>query len=338
MKNKLTIAFLAVLALVIGLVTAMAATSSAAVPGEAAPATFVATPLTRIVDVPGIALSAAHPTAQVKVTGAHGVPDTATAIAGRLVPYLTGASGEQLVAWDLRKGAPGDPTATGTNPTGSATGNAFESTLSPAGMLGVHLISGSGRFLLEMTGYFTKAPAPAGPTSATANTVLSDWPESSDWANDDFGRSATVTLKSQVDADKCGQSAQQCFFYVGMLNDTGSFTTVDGAATPNGTGGTVTGGRTGQLTGVTRIEFYATSDQPDGSLVRTSATGADKGGRVTTSTWVEQFFGPDVQFASVRLVTYDFEYTRLCEHWTDKINPGDDGQSAADGNITGSSC
>lgn len=329
-----------------GVVLATPAGAAAPTP---TPANVVAIPQVRVVDVPGVDIGNGG-VATIPTAGKVGVPTNATGVEGILSVYLdTGVS--RLVAWDGASGAPGVPTVIGTRTTvaqPSGESSPFHVAL-VNGAFKVHNTGAETHFLVTLTGYDVPAAAgptgPAGPpgrdapgpTTSTANTVLSDWPESSDWANDTFGRVATVTLEDEVDANRCGAGAQRCFFYVGTLNDTGSFVTVDGAATPNGTGGTVHGANNGSLVGTTRVEFYATSDQPDGSLVKTAVTGADKGGRVTTSAWVEQFFPDAVTFGPVTLVTYDFEYTApgSCEHWTDTINPGDDGQSAADGNITG---
>lgn len=143
----------AILAVVFG----FGSTASAAVPGESAPGNSVAIPLTRIVDLPGIALGGAADTVQVAVAGQRGIPTNAISVSGRLVAYDT--TGESLVVWDGVNGAPGDATVTSGRSTGSGASQAFTSALHN-GNLSVHLLTGSGRFLLEISGYDLPVGAP----------------------------------------------------------------------------------------------------------------------------------------------------------------------------------
>lgn len=198
---------------------------------------------------------------------------------------------------------------------------------------------------------------PAGPPgsdailSVQAQTAVSNWPESSGWANDGFTRSVTVTRQHAAPASDCGTTATQCWFYTETLGDSGSFTTVSGHASPNGSStDKITGTWTGTMSGGGKLEFYASSDTPDPSLVPGTATGADRGGNETTTNWYKLFFPDGTQFglatgANAPFTTYDWDYavtvtcgtsSTLSENWNDGINPGDDGQGASDGNIAGS--
>lgn len=156
---KRTIGTAATLVLAAALaVVGLSATSSAAPAPTSGSLTPI--PLTRVVNTPGDPLSPTHSTVVVTVAGVGAIPDTATAVTGRLVAYDTTA-GMSAVEWDGVSGAPGDPTVTSgpttvAHPSGAS--SAFVSALN-AGKLSVHLLSGAGSFLLEITGYVTPNPA-----------------------------------------------------------------------------------------------------------------------------------------------------------------------------------
>ncbi|HUB41874.1 MAG TPA: hypothetical protein VMA72_23765 [Streptosporangiaceae bacterium] len=189
----------------------------------------------------------------------------------------------------------------------------------------------------------TGPQGPAGPagqsavSAISANTAFSNWPESSGWANDNFSRTLSLTLQHAASSAKCG-GTPVCFFYTGTLTDTGSFTTVAGAASPNGSStATIHGANTGTLNGTADFEFYASTDKFSASNVPTTATGSEKSATFNTTDWAEQAFAPGTTFTGVNLSAYDWQYAlaATCESWNDQINPGDDGQGPADGNITG---
>lgn len=189
-----------------------------------------------------------------------------------------------------------------------------------------------------------------GPASATANTSVSNWPESSGWATDNFTRTATVTQVSQVPAANCGGTATQCWLYTESIGDTGTVTTVDGHASPNGSStATIAGVWTGPMSGGGKLEFYADS-VPSAALVPGTATDKTCGGNpCDTTDWYKLFFEPSTNFgltnaASAPWLTYDWNYSVqvTCgpsniqtQTWNDGVNPGDDGQGSGDGNITG---
>lgn len=198
---------------------------------------------------------------------------------------------------------------------------------------------------------------PAGPPgqnailTVSAQTQVSNWPESGGWANDAYTRDVTITRQHASPAADCGASATQCWFYTETLGDNGSFTTVDGHASPNGSSpAAIAGSFTGTMTGGGKLEFYASSDSPNPALVPGTADGSAKPS--STTDWYHLFFPDGTLFgaatgANAPWVTYDWSYaanvtnvvnnsTITCtQTWNDGINPGDDGQGSGDGNITG---
>ena len=179
--------------------------------------------------------------------------------------------------------------------------------------------------------------------------MVSNWPESSGWATDNFNRTVTVTREHAASASKCGAAATQCWFYTETLGDNGTFTTTDGHASPNGSStAKITGAWNGSIVGGGKLEFYADSSSPNPNLVPGTANGSAK--PQTTTGWYKLFFPAGTNFGlttgvNVPWTTYDWAYqatvtcgsaSSVTENWNDGINPGDDGQGSADGNITGS--
>ena len=145
-------------------------------------------------------------------------------------------------------------------------------------------------------------------------------------------------------ASDCGATASSCWFYTATLADNGTFTTVNGAASPNGSStAKISGDNTGTLVGGGKVEFYASSGSPNPALVPGTANGSKP--PATTTSWYKLFFPSGTLFGLAPAqvagyapwVTYlrTYSLASTCEKWTDGINPGDDGQGAADGNITG---
>ena len=50
-----------------------------------------------------------------------------------------------------------------------------------------------------------------------ATTLVSDWPESSGWATDNFVRTVTLTREYAVPASDCGASASSCWYFTESL-------------------------------------------------------------------------------------------------------------------------
>jgi hypothetical protein len=174
----------------------------------------------------------------------------------------------------------------------------------------------------------TKADKPA---SVSAVTSVSNWPESSGWANDTFTRTASVTRVGSAPSSKCGGSAV-CWEYTGLLVDNGTFLTTIGGKSPQAPVD-IAQQVSGSMIGSAGVHFYASSNAPDSSLVAGSVSGR---GDLSTTGWVAQFFHAGQTF-DMNLTSYKWTYTApaTCEQWVDAINPGDDGASPADGDITG---
>lgn len=175
------------------------------------------------------------------------------------------------------------------------------------------------------------------PATATAQTSITNWAETSGWATDNMIRTVNVTRQGAAESSKCG-GAPTCYFYTATLTDNGTFTAINGKPAPNATvGGTITGNPTGSFIGGAKVEFYASSNAPNGSLVPATAN-SRASVPFGTSDWVKGFFPTSgVTFgASFNLTTYLWTYNAGCaaQTWRDGINPGNDGQSVADGNVT----
>jgi hypothetical protein len=86
---------------------------------------------------------------------------------------------------------------------------------------------------------------------------------------------------------------------------------------------------------VANFEFFASSNQIAAANVPVSATGTAPPS--STTDWGELAFPTSTTFAGASLPAYSWTYVapKTCEKWVDQINPGDDGQGPADGNITG---
>lgn len=182
---------------------------------------------------------------------------------------------------------------------------------------------------------------PAGPagtsavTTISASTNVTNWAESSGWATDAFGRMLTETVQHAAPSADCG-GTPQCWFVTGQLSDNGTFQTTAGAASPNGSSSAkIAGVLAGTMQGTADFEFYSSTNAITASSVPVSMTGPAK--TATTTTWGELAFPKGTTFAGVQLTAYSWTYAAptTCEQWVDAVNPGDDGQGAADGNIAG---
>ena len=183
-------------------------------------------------------------------------------------------------------------------------------------------------------------PGPPGESAQktiTATTAVINWPDggSNYWALDNYIRTLTLTRNAAAPSEECG-GTPSCWFYTGTLADNGTFTTVNGHASPNGSSSAhITGELTGSMIGGASFEFYASSGSPEANLV--PATQEYQPGGPTTSGWAKQAFPAGTVFTHMSLTAYRWVYSLGCaaQTWSDGINPGDDGQGAGDGNITG---
>jgi hypothetical protein len=141
----------------------------------------------------------------------------------------------------------------------------------------------------------------------------------STWALDGFVRKVTICATGYAD------EAKSIEYYHAVVTDTGSFKTILGAGSPNGTGAAITHVTTGTFTGGFTADFTAKKDGPV----------SGHGG--TTSTWVRGYFGEEFKGASIN-DDWSWIYTTCCgERWTDAAK-NNDGQGATAGNITGKTC
>jgi hypothetical protein len=175
----------------------------------------------------------------------------------------------------------------------------------------------------------------SGQVSITASTNVTNWAESSGWATDQFGRVVNETVQHAADSAKCG-GTPQCWFVTGQITDNGTFQTKAGAASPNGSSSAkIAGVLDGTIQGTADFQFYSSSNKLAATNVPTTVNGATS--TATTTAWGELGFPSGTTFAGATLTAYGWTYTAAstCETWNDQINPGDDGQGPADGNITG---
>ncbi|GEM_PF-3599015 len=170
------------------------------------------------------------------------------------------------------------------------------------------------------------------------------------WATDTFTRVMTVTRNGAVPASHCGSAATQCWLYTATMVDSGTFTTVSGAQTPNQqctepnntscSGLTINGQLTGSFSGGGKMEFYADAATPVTAGVPATVTGD---GPVSTSQWYTLFFPKGTNFgltdaSQAPWTTWSWSYTApsTCETWLDSMADGaGNGSYAADGNIAG---
>lgn len=166
------------------------------------------------------------------------------------------------------------------------------------------------------------------------------------WADVDFTRTITVSADTAA-VVVAGQTA-----YSAAVSDKGTFVTIKGAATPNGfvPGLTEANSVKGTFSGSANYVFYAPDgDVPAEGNVATSVD--DHGVKPTTgpdstNQWYLQAF-PAAEQAAVTADTaarsagivdnWSWTYSTGCEKWVDSA-ADNDGQNAADGNITGKIC
>lgn len=217
--------------------------------------------------------------------------------------------------------------------------------LGTGGAVNIYNHVGSVDVVADLAGYYspTSVQAPLnGPVTATATTAVSNRSDSGysggkggNWAKDAFSRAVTITRHGPVAVSNCGGTATNgvtsCYHYTGTITDTGSFTTISGANSPNA-GTSIHGVVTGTMTGGSAVEFYASSGTPDASLV--SATYSGDG--ISSTNWVEQFFPHGTAFSTPNEINWAYHYAapNTCETWDDNYNNGG-GSQPGDGDIVG---
>lgn len=179
------------------------------------------------------------------------------------------------------------------------------------------------------------------PVTATAQTDITKDQDSGahgNWAVDTLVRQMTVTRHGSAAVSNCGGTAvngiTSCYYYTAAMTDTGSFTTIPGASSPNA-GVPVSGTVTGSVSGGSAYEFYASGAVPNASLV--PATLDASTGGTNSPVWPERFFPAGTSFGGVNEINWSYTYTAptTCETWTDAFNNGG-GTSSGAGDITGS--
>lgn len=166
--------------------------------------------------------------------------------------------------------------------------------------------------------------------TVTADTMVTNRPDTGTdgtvWAKDNMTRSLSLTKQSAAEASKCGSGAVRCFFYTGTIKDAGTFTTIDGAHSPNASGTNINGVNIGTVNGVYAIEFYASTDQVNPSLVDATISGSAP----STSDWMKLAFPAGTKFSALGGIDYTWQYNlaATCETHTQTT-------AANTGNITG---
>lgn len=156
--------------------------------------------------------------------------------------------------------------------------------------------------------------------SVTAVSNLTQRPDSGvhgNWALDSLTRTVAVTRQHAAEASKCGGGATSCYFYTASLADAGSFTTINGADSPQA-GAPISGTVTGSVNGGTAIEFYASSGAPNPAGVPVNVVGNTH----PTSTWVNAFFPAGTVVTESNLLNWSWTYSApaTCETWVNKFN------------------
>jgi Ricin-type beta-trefoil lectin domain len=173
--------------------------------------------------------------------------------------------------------------------------------------------------------------------SATATTTFQGRPDPGNhgtWADDNLTRVATVTFVSaHLPLTDCGNLATTCYQYTGTIGDSGTFSGISGAPSPQA-GVMETGTPSGSFNGGSNVTFFSSSETVNAGGVPATVTGA---GLVGTTDWVEQFFPAGTTFgAGPTLTDWGWAYSSpaTCENWVNgSQNSG--GSLAADGDITG---
>lgn len=198
------------------------------------------------------------------------------------------------------------------------------------------------------------APGASAVTNVTAATQISNWPDTGGagdvWALDNWTRTLSVTVENQVNNSHCN-GTPACYAVFGTITDSGTSVPQDGKAAPNNSEpATITAADITQITsgGTASFQFYATSDAINAKNVPATDDAATQGKLASTTDWGELAFPAGTQFFGVALTAYDWNYSAAVSYvnasktsvscnqaWNDGINPGNDGQGAADGNITG---
>jgi hypothetical protein len=188
------------------------------------------------------------------------------------------------------------------------------------------------------------------------------------WAMDNFWRSASLSVPQTAPLTDCAPLSTACYAYTASLSDSGSFTTIPGAFTPDqggaDAGKVISGTHTGSMHGYGDFStFYANSlpshapnagvpysitGSPDSSQfparmfpAGTTVTGLNEATwsysyelAIRTLVPVHYWTWVKVHHHWIRVLRVRWEIRYSVQHWTDAYDNGG-GQSAGAGNITG---
>lgn len=180
------------------------------------------------------------------------------------------------------------------------------------------------------------ANALSAPTTLTANTAVSNRPDNghgtpNTWAYDTFNRKLVVSVAT--DQNTCGTLPTGDICYVAAIQDNGTFDTILGAGTPNGTGGQINHHVSGAMAGNYSLTAVAPAADTLTGVVPASEDDNFGTPKVTTTNWLTQAFVTPGDVV-VSGGDYSWVYTSTCEKWTDASN-NNDGIGKGAGNITG---
>jgi hypothetical protein len=184
------------------------------------------------------------------------------------------------------------------------------------------------------------APAfAATPASVTAVTHVVNRPDGGNggtWAYDTFTRTLVVTVAASQAGAPEGDTA-----YTATVTDKGTFTAVEGSLTPSQAvaGLKVAHAVKGTIAG--SISYTVTAPSTDAIASLATATENDDyaapAAAGTTANWPERVFASATGVTVTEGSAWSWTYATACEKWTDSAANGD-GNTAADGNITGRVC
>lgn len=199
-------------------------------------------------------------------------------------------------------------------------------------------------------------PGQSGVITATATTKVLNDPDTghgtpATWATDTITRTVTLTKGAQVPGTDCGLAASAgCWSFSAALSDSGTFTTIPGAGTPDQAcagcaGETIASPAVpGTIAGNYQVTFDASAPVADASLVGKNHDDHNLPAVApyTSTTWGEQFFGPGTSFGDIAGGPYTWTYQETeggfpfftGERWVDSSSDND-GNSLLAGNISG---
>jgi len=184
------------------------------------------------------------------------------------------------------------------------------------------------------------APAHAALSTTTLVTRITDRPDSGNggtWAYDNLDRTLTVTVNPNQAGVPAGFTG-----YTATVSDTGSFTAIQSNDTPNQStaGLTISHPVKGSVSG--GVSYTVTAPDTDSLVAQAAPASEDDhfnspSGEDTTGLWPEQAFESTAGVTVTMGTDWSWTYQTGCQTWIDSQADGD-GNTPADGNITGKVC